>query len=94
MNKYELVAQVSQILGKTIEVFEVADLKLEEGDMNILYEIHSHLDRSLTHLRQVRRSARLLLEQYEDDLTRKPEYINNSIDEDEDEDEDEDRWEE
>jgi hypothetical protein len=88
MNKRQLSTAIEELLEKMIEVYEVTDLKLEEEDRGILYELNHTMSQLTDLLRQARRYSRVLLEQYEDDLTRKPEYLDDSIDKDEDEDDD------
>lgn len=94
MNKNQLITEISALLDKAIEIHELVDLKLEEQDHGVLEDVHIHLNSVVTNLREVRRKARLVLEEYEDDLTKKPEYLDKSIDEDADEDEDEEEDEE
>jgi hypothetical protein len=93
MNKYELLTKISALLDQSIEAYEVTDLKLEESDNGTLHTINVCLENAIEAFRRARRSGRTLLEEYEEDLTKKPEYIDldDSIeDKDEDEDEDED----
>jgi hypothetical protein len=75
MNKYELLTKISALLDQSIEAHEVTDLKLEAKDNGSLCDINSCLDRTIDVLRRARRSGRVLLEEYEYDLTKKPEYI-------------------
>jgi hypothetical protein len=91
MNKTELLVKISALLDQSIEAYEVTDLKLEESDNGTLHTINVCLENAIEAFRRARRSGRTLLEEYEEDLTKKPEYIDldDSI-EDEDEDEDED----
>jgi hypothetical protein len=93
MNKTELLVKISALLDQSIEAYEVTDLKLEESDNGTLHTINVCLENAIEAFRRARRSGRTLLEEYEEDLTKKPEYIDldDSIeDKDEDEDEDED----
>jgi hypothetical protein len=93
MTKLELLTKISALLDQSIEAYEVTDLKLEETDNGTLCTISACLERAIDSLRLARRFGRVLLEEYEDDLTKKPEYIDLHLDdsiEDEDEDEDED----
>jgi hypothetical protein len=88
MNKFQLVDRISDLLKGTVEAYEVADLYLEENDMGALYGIHDNLEIAIKYLRTARRIGRILQEQYEENLDKKPEYIDlgDSIEEDEEDD--------
>jgi hypothetical protein len=90
MNKTELLAQIDELLEQSIDAYEVTDLKLEESDDGALHKIHISLEHAIECFRRARRSGRTLREEYNDDLSKKPEYMEQGDDEDEDEDEDED----
>ena len=92
MTKQLLLISISTLLSRAIEAYEFTDLHLEVSDRGTLQDINHHLQYAVESLRQARRAGRVLLEEYEDDLTKKPEYANliMAIDEDEDEGEDED----
>jgi hypothetical protein len=93
MNKYVLLTQIAALLDKSIEAHELTDLKLEEYDDGSLRTVNTCLEMVIDSLRRARRVGRLVLEQYEDDLIKKPEYIDihlhDSIDEDDEDDDEE-----
>lgn len=91
MKKQLLIISIEKLLDRAIEAHEVTDLHLEANDSGTLQDINQNLEYAVESLRRARRSGRVLLEEYEDDLTKKPEYADliMAIDEDEDEDEDE-----
>lgn len=84
MYKSQLIDRISSLLQGTIEAYEAADLCLVEDDMGALYTIHDSLEVAVKYLRTARRMGRVLQEQYEENLDKKPEYIDrdDSIDED------------
>jgi hypothetical protein len=94
MNKSQLQAEISDLLGKAIELHEWTDLKLEANDCGQLEDINICLENVVDYLRKARRTMRTVIEDYEDNLTKKPEHIDkieldDSIDiEEQDEDED------
>jgi hypothetical protein len=90
MNKTELLAQIDELLEQSIDAYEVTDLKVDEGDHGALYSIAAYLEDVVQCLRKARRAGRVLREEYNDDLSKKPEYMEQGDDEDEDEDEDAD----
>jgi hypothetical protein len=90
MNKTELTVLIDVILEQSIVAYEITDLKLEEGDNGAICHINCCLEQALQALRRARRSGRILMEEYNDDLSKKPEYMKQDENEDEDEDEDED----
>jgi hypothetical protein len=92
MNKYQLEAKISDLLHNAIEVHEVIDFKLEVTDRGSLEDMNLFFEQVVDLLRKARRTMRLVLEEYENDLTKKPRNIDtleldDSIDIDEDEDE-------
>jgi citrate lyase gamma subunit len=87
MNKTQLLTQIDELLEDAIEAYEVTDLKLEETDNGTLHTINVCLEQAIEAFRRARRSGRTLREEYNDDLSKKPEYMEQG-DEDEDEDED------
>jgi hypothetical protein len=92
MNKKQLTVHISNLLQGTIEAYEAADLCLEEHDMGALYSIHDSLEIAVKYLRLARRMGRVLQEQYEENLDKKPEYLDraDSINEDDGDDGDDD----
>jgi hypothetical protein len=84
MNKTQLTVHISNLLKGAIEAYEAADLCLEENDMGALYSIHDSLEIAVKYLRIARRMGQVLQEQYEENLEKKPEYLDlpDSIDED------------
>jgi hypothetical protein len=92
MNKTQLLVQISQLLEESIVAYEVTDLKLEQTDHGTLRNINVYLQQAVESLRKARRSGRTLLEEYEDDLSKKSNIHDRTegVDEDEDEDDDED----
>jgi hypothetical protein len=83
MYKTQLVNKIADLLENAIAAYETTDLCLDEEDRGILCELNSTFADVVVMLRQSRRYGRVLLEQYEENLTRKPEYQGDSIDEDE-----------
>jgi hypothetical protein len=92
MYKSQLIDRIADMLKGTLEAYEAADLCMEENDMGALYSIHDSLEIAIKYLRTARRAGRVLQEQYEENLDKKPEYIDlgDSIDEDDSDDGDDD----
>lgn len=75
MSKNQLIDHISSLLNEAIQAHEVADFHLVEDDTGALYSIHDSLDVAVKYLRIARRMGRVLQEQYEENLDKKPEYI-------------------
>jgi hypothetical protein len=92
MKKTQLIVHISNLLQGSIEAYEAADLCMEEDDTGALYDICVNLECAVRHLRTARRMGRVLQEQYEENLDKKPEYIDraDSIEEDDGDDGDDD----
>jgi hypothetical protein len=88
MYKSQLIDRIAEMLKGTIEAYEAADLCMEEDDAGALYDICVNLECAVRHLRTARRMGRILQEQYEENLDKKPEYIDlgDSIEEDDSDD--------
>jgi hypothetical protein len=67
MTKTELLVQISELLDKSIELYEVIDLKLEESDSGSLQTMHIFLDTAIEYLRKTRRTGRVVFNEYEDE---------------------------
>jgi exonuclease VII small subunit len=87
MNKTQLLAQIDELLEDAIDAYEVTDLKLEETDNGTLHTINVCLEQAIEAFRRARRSGRTLMKEYNDDLSQKPEYMEQGAQDDEDEDE-------
>lgn len=90
MNKTQLADEISALLDRAIELHELVDGKLEAKDSGMLMDLHKCLRPAVDYLRQSRRISQSGLQEYNDDLTKKPRNIDtieldDSIDIDEDE---------
>jgi hypothetical protein len=92
MYKSQLIDRIADMLRGTTEAYEAADLCMEEDDAGALYDICVNLECAVRHLRTARRMGRVLQEQYEENLDKKPEYLDrdDSIEDDDGDDGDND----
>ena len=75
MYKTQLVERISDLLHNAIEAHEATDLCLRHRDKGALNQINSFLSKAVVSLREARRVSQILMEEYEENLDKKPEYL-------------------